>query len=286
MQAELQSLLGRPRPVDRRSFVVTTLSAGFAAAVLPVTAQTISTPSDGLVAGEVKVPVKDGAIPAYRAMPASGERLAVVLVVQEIFGVHEWIKDICRRLARMGYFAIAPELYARQGDPTKFDDTQALIRDIVAKVSDAQVLGDLDAAVEYAKSTGKADVARLGITGFCWGGRIVWMYAGHNPRLRAGVAWYGPVARAYHAGDKTAMDIVPGIRAAMLGLYGGDDPGIPNDTVEKIGAAMKAAGKTADLIIYPDTPHGFLADYRPSYRKGSAEDGWKRLADWFGKYLR
>jgi carboxymethylenebutenolidase len=159
------------------------------------------------------------------------------------------------------------------------------MRDIVGKVSDAQVMGDLDVAVAYAKSTGKADTSKLGITGFCWGGRIVWMYAGHNPNLKAAVAWYGPVARSYHEGDKNATDIVPNIKAAVLGLYGGDDPGIPTDTVQKINESMKAAGKTVEIVVYPNTPHGFLADYRPSYRKEASEDGWKRLTAWFKKYL-
>lgn len=282
---ELKCLFGEPQPVDRRGFIVTSLGAGSALAVLPVSAQTITTSSDGLSVGEVKIPAKGGEIPAYRAMPASGSNFPTILVVQEVFGVHEWIKDVCRRLAKMGYYAIAPELYARQGDPTKISDTQALMRDIVSNVSDAQVMGDLDAAVGYAKSTGKADTAKLGITGFCWGGRIVWMYAGHNPNLKAAVAWYGPVARASYQGDKTAMDIVPNIKAAVLGLYGGDDPGIPTDTVQKINEAMKAAGKTVEIVVYPNTPHGFLADYRPSYRKEPSEDGWKRLTAWFKKYL-
>ena len=245
----------------------------------------IATSTDGLVAGAVSVPTADVSVPAYRAMPASGGPFPTIVVVQEIFGLHEWIRDVCRRLAHAGYFAIAPSLYERQGDATKYTDNQALIRDIVSRVPDAQVMRDLDAAVAYAKGTGLADTAKLGITGFCWGGRIVWMYAGHNPALKGAVAWYGPVSRPYHPGDKTATDIVPGIHAAVLGLYGGDDPGIPNDTTAKIGDAMKAAGKTCEIVVYPDTPHGFLADYRPSYRKDAAEDGWRRLLGWFGRHL-
>ena len=246
----------------------------------------IVTSSEGLVAGAVTIATHDGSISGYRAMPAGGGLYPTVVVVQEIFGLHEWICDICRRLAKAGYYAIAPSLYQRQGDATAYTDTQALIREIVAKVSDAQVMTDLDAAVAHAKASGNADTAKLGITGFCWGGRIVWMYAGHDPALKAGVAWYGPVSRAYHAGDPTAIDVVPSIRAAMLGLYGGDDPGIPNDTTAKIGDAMKSAGKTCDIVVYPDTPHGFLADYRPSYRKAAAEDGWRRMLDWFARRLR
>ena len=278
---ELRSLLGE-RNVDRRTFVVSSLGAGFAFAVLPVSAQTITTSSDGLVAGEVKVPAQGGDMPAYRAMPASGGNFPVILVVQEVFGVHEHIRDVCRRFAKQGYFAIAPELYARQGDPTKYTDIPKLISEVVAKVPDAQVNGDLDAAVAYAKASGKADVSRLGITGFCWGGRIVLMYAAHNPNVKAAVAWYGPIARAYAPGDKSALDVAGQIKGAVLGLYGGADGGIPNDTVEKMFAALKGAGNTKSAyVIYPDTPHAFYADYRPSYRKEAADDGWKRATAWF-----
>ena len=281
VELEVKSLTG-DRKVDRRTFVVSSLSAGFALSVLPVSAQTITTSAEGLVAGEVKVPVNDGDIPAYRAMPATGSNFPVVLVVQEIFGVHEHIKDVCRRIAKAGFFAIAPELYARQGDPSKYTDIPKIVSDIVTKVPDAQVMRDLDACVAFAKATGKADTARLGITGFCWGGRIVHVYAAHNPNVRAAVAWYGPTARAYHAGDKTPLDVAPQIKAAVLGLYGGADGGIPNDTVEKMFAALKAAGNTKSAYtIYPDTPHAFNADYRPSYRKAQAEDAWNKMIAWF-----
>ena len=281
IELEVKSLTG-DRKVDRRTFVVSSLSAGFALSVLPVSAQTITTSTEGLVAGEVKVPVDGGNIPAYRAMPATGSNFPVVLVVQEIFGVHEHIKDVCRRIAKAGFFAIAPELYARQGDPSKYTDIPKIVSDIVTKVPDAQVMRDLDACVAFAKATGKADTARLGITGFCWGGRIVHVYAAHNPNVRAAVAWYGPTARAYHAGDKTPLDVAPQIKAAVLGLYGGADGGIPNDTVEKMFAALKAAGNTKSAYtIYPDTPHAFNADYRPSYRKAQAEDAWNKMIAWF-----
>ena len=281
IKQEMQSLLG-DRKVDRRSFVVSSLGAGFALAVLPVSAQTITTSTEGLVAGEVKVPVAGGDMPAYRAMPATGSDFPVVLVVQEIFGVHEHIKDICRRLAKAGFFAIAPELYARQGDVSKMTDIPKIVSDIVSKVPDAQVMADLDATVAFAKSTGKADTARLGITGFCWGGRIVLMYAAHNPNVRAAVAWYGPTARAYFAGDKTAMDVAPQIKGAVLGLYGGADGGIPNDTVEQMFGKLKASGNAkSEFKIYPDTPHAFNADYRPSYRKEQAQDAWARMLAWF-----
>ena len=281
--AEFNSLLPAQK-FDRRNFLVTSLAAGFALAVQPVSAQTITTDSSGLVAGEIKIPVKDGEIPGYRAMPASGGPFGTVLVVQEIFGVHEHIRDMCRRFAKAGYFAIAPELYARQGDVAKLANTQEIVDNVVKKVSDAQVMGDLDASVAYAKASGKADTSRLGITGFCWGGRTVWMYAAHNPGLKAAVAWYGPLDRSYYPGDKSVLDVVKDLKAPVLGLYGGADQGIPVETVNKMRDALRAAKKPGDLIVYPDTPHGFNADYRGSYRKEAAEDGWKRLRSWFAVY--
>lgn len=281
VELHLDSITGARR-VDRRAFVVTSLGAGFAAAVLPVSAQTITTSSEGLVSGEVKVKVADGEIPAYRAMPATGGNFPVILVVQEIFGVHEHIKDICRRLAKAGFFAIAPELYARQGDPSKVAEVPKIISDIVMKVSDAQVMGDLDACVAYARSTGKTDTARLGITGFCWGGRIVYLYAAHNPNVRAAVAWYGMTAKSFVPGSTNAIDLASKIKAPVLGLYGGADQGIPTETVEAMFGALKAGGNArSEFRIYPDTPHGFNADYRPSYRKVQAEDAWNRMLAWF-----
>ncbi len=268
---------------SRREFVVTSLAAGFAMATQPVSAQTIQTDSTGLEAGEVKIPVADGEIPAYRARPADGKNSPVILVVQEIFGVHEHIKDICRRLAKLGYFAVAPEMYARQGDVSRLTDFQEIFK-IVAKVPDAQVMSDLDATVAWAKTTGKADVAKLGITGFCWGGRIVWLYAAHNHGLKAGVAWYGRlVGQADDLHPKHPVDVAAQIEAPILGLYGGADQGIPIASVDQMRQAIKAAGKTAEIVVYPDTPHAFHADYRPSYRKEAAEDGWKRMLAWFQK---
>ena len=282
---EIDSLLP-PLLVDRRGFVKTALSAGFAAAVTPVAAQTmIVTDAQGLTAGEVKIPAKGGEMPAYRAMPAGKNGLATVLVVQEIFGVHEHIKDMCRRFAKAGFLAVAPELYARQGDPTKYTEIPKLVSEIVAKVPDAQVMDDLDSTAAWAAKNGGA-AGKLGVTGFCWGGRIVWMYAAHNPQIKGAVAWYGPTAKAYSTGDKSPLDVVAQIKAPVLGLYGGADTGIPTDTVEKLRDALKAAGNTkCELVIYPDTPHGFNADYRPSYRKEAAEDGWKRCVAWFGRTL-
>jgi carboxymethylenebutenolidase len=269
---------------SRREFVVTSLAAGFAMAAQPIAATTITTDANGLEAGEVKIPVSDGTVPAYRAMPAEGKDFPVILVVQEIFGVHEHIKDICRRLAKLGYFAVATEMYARQGDVSNLTNFQDILK-IVSKVPDAQVMSDLDATVAWAKSTGKADTARLGITGYCWGGRIVWLFAAHNPNLKAGVAWYGRLSgQADELHPKHPQDLVASISAPVLGLYGAADQGIPVASVDKMRDALKDAGKTAEIVVYPDTPHAFFADYRPSYRKERAEDGWKRLLAWFKKY--
>jgi carboxymethylenebutenolidase len=270
--------------LTRRGFVVTSLATGFALAAQPVSAQTITTDTVGLEAGEVKIPVSDGAVPAYRAMPATGGPFPVILVVQEIFGVHEHIKDICRRLAKLGYFAVATELYARQGDVSKVDNFRDIITKVVSKVPDAQVMSDLDASVAWAKGTGKADVTKLGITGYCWGGRIVWLYSAHSETLKAGVAWYGRLTdEANDLRPKHPIDLAGSIKCPVLGLYGEADQGIPVASVERMRAALKDAGKTAEIIVYPDTPHAFFADYRPSYRKDKAEDGWKRMLEWFKK---
>ncbi|MBS0210146.1 MAG: dienelactone hydrolase family protein [Planctomycetes bacterium] len=283
MHEDLRSLLPK-LDFTRRQFVVTTLATGFALATQPVSAQTITTDTTGLEAGEVKIPVADGEIPAYRAAPAKGEGLPTILVVQEIFGVHEHIKDICRRLAKLGYLAIAPELYARQGDVSKLTDFQEIFK-VVGKVPDTQVMSDLDAAVAWAKKSGRGNTAKLAITGFCWGGRIVWLYSAHNPDLKAGVAWYGRLVprggQATELQPKHPTDLAAELKAPVLGLYGGADEGIPQDTVEKMRAAIKAANKPSEIHVYPNTPHAFYADYRPSYRKEAADDGWKRMLEWF-----
>lgn len=288
MQEELMSLFPAVPEVTRRKFVVTSLSAGFALAVQPIQAQTtITTDAVGLTAGEVKIPVKDGEIPAYRAMPAKGKNFPVVLVVQEIFGVHEHIKDICRRFAKVGYLAVAPEMYARQGDVSKLTNINDIIP-IVGKVPDEQVMSDLDAAVAWAKKN-NGNTSKLAVTGFCWGGRIVWLYAAHNPNLKAGVAWYGRLAppppdRANPLQPKHPLELVKDLKAPVLGLYGGADQGIPNDTVEQMQKALKELKKPSEIKLYPDTPHGFHADYRPSYRKEQAQDGWNLLLAWFKKH--
>ena len=283
MQEELRSLLDAG-DFSRREFVVSTLAAGYALAAQPVSAQTITTDANGLTASEVKIPAAGGEMPAYRAMPAKGKSLPVVLVVQEIFGVHEHIKDICRRFAKLGYLAIAPELYARQGDVSKIADAREIMA-VVAKVPDAQVMSDLDAAADWASKSGNGDVSKLGITGFCWGGRQVWLYAAHNPKVKAGVAWYGRLAgQPDELHPKYPVDIAAALKAPVLGLYGAQDQGIPLDTVEQMRAALKKGSSKSEIVVYPDAGHAFYADYRPSYRQQAAEDGWKRLRDWFKKY--
>jgi carboxymethylenebutenolidase len=238
-----------------------------------------------LTAGEVKVPTSDGSFPAYRAMPSRGRSFPVVVVVQEIFGVHEHIKDVCRRFAKMGYLAAAPELYARQGDVSKLSEISDIVTTVVSKVPDAQVMADLDATVAWAKSSGNGNIEKLGVTGFCWGGRIVWLYAAHSPQVKAGVAWYGRlVGKPSDLQPKHPLDVAASLKVPVLGLYGGDDQGIPLETVQQMRTALKAAGGPSEIVIYPNTPHGFHADYRASYRKEQAEDGWKRLQAWFKQY--
>lgn len=277
--------LNPPLALTRRGFVKTSLGAGFAASVLPVCAQTvITTDTQGLTAGEVKIPVKDGEMVAYRAMPAGKSGLATVLVIHELWGVHEYIRDVCRRIAKLGYLAIAPELFARQGDPSKPADTATLMKEIVSKVGDVQVMADLDATTAWATKNGGG--GKLGIVGFCWGGRVVWMYAAHNPNIAAGVSFYGFPARAMVAGDKSPLEIATQIKAPVLALYGATDAGIPVEVAEKMRDALKAGGNAQSVtVIYPDTPHAFHADYRPGYRKAAADDSWARLTAWFKQYL-
>jgi carboxymethylenebutenolidase len=269
---------------SRRGFVIASLGTGFALAVQPVSAETITTDSNGLVAGEVSIPVADGHIPAYRAMPATGGPFPTVIVIQEIFGVHEHIKDLCRRLAKVGYFAAAPALYARQGDTSTMSDIPAILK-VVATVPDAEVTSDLDATLAWAKGQKAADTTRIGVTGFCWGGRQTWLYAVHNPHLKAAVAWYGPVAGTPDAlHPKTVLDAAKDLKVPMLGLYGAADQGIAVADVEKLRAELVQLKKPIEIVIYPDTPHGFNADYRPSYRPAAAKDGWARMLAWFKEH--
>ncbi|HZT55991.1 MAG TPA: dienelactone hydrolase family protein [Burkholderiaceae bacterium] len=277
------------RPADapdlsRRDFVRTAVGTGFAAAVLPVGAQTIKTDSSGLTAGEVTIPVGDFKMPAYRAAPAGKRRLPVVLVVSEIFGVHEHIADVARRFAKLGYLAIAPELFVRQGDAQSYGEIGKLLSEVVGKVPDAQVMGDLDAAVAWAGANG-GDTSRLGITGFCWGGRITWLYAVHSPSVKAAVAWYGQlIGPPTELKPTNPIDLVGKLNAPVLGLYGAEDQGIPLAAVDQMKAALatgNAAAKASRFVVYPGAPHAFHADYRPSYQKDAAEDGWRRCVAWF-----
>ncbi len=270
---------------DRRSFVRTAVGTGFAAAVLPVLAQSVvKTPGTGLLVGEVSIPVGDFKMPAYRAAPANRPQAPVVLVISEIFGVHEYIADVARRFAQAGYCAIAPELFVRQGDAKAYGEIGKLIAEVISKVPDSQVMGDLDATLAWAKAQG-FDTGKAGITGFCWGGRITWMYSAHNPGIRAGVAWYGRLVGQPNPNTPThPVDVVGRLAGPVLGLYGEKDTGIPLDSVEQMKAALakgSAAAQKSQFVIYPDAPHAFHADYRPSYRKEAAEDGWQRALDWF-----
>ena len=273
------------RDFSRRDFVRTSVGTGFAAAVLPVMSQTvIKNDSAGLLVGEVSIPVGDFKLPAYRAAPLGKANAPVVLVISEIFGVHEHIADVARRLAKQGYFAVAPELFVRQGDAGAYGEIAKLLSEVVNKVPDTQVMTDLDATTAWAKGQG-ADVSRLGITGFCWGGRITWLYAAHNPAVKAGVAWYGRLQGAVSAlNPAQPIDRVGQLNGPVLGLYGGKDSGIPVESVNAMKIALaggSAAAKASQFVVYPDAPHAFHADYRPSYRKDAADDGWQRCLAWF-----
>ncbi|MDC6168175.1 MULTISPECIES: dienelactone hydrolase family protein [unclassified Roseateles] len=272
------------RDFNRRDFVHTAVGSGFAAAVLPVMAQTvIKTDSQGLEVGEVMITAGDFKLPAYRAQPAGAKNPPVILVISEIFGVHEHIADVARRFAKQGYLAIAPELFVRQGDAGSYGETAKLIAEVINQVPDAQVMADLDATVAWAKAQG-GDTSRLAITGFCWGGRITWLYTAHNPGVKAGVAWYGRlVGQSVPLQPRFPIDVTGQLHAPVLGLYGGQDAGIPLDTVDKMKSALaqgSAAAKRSEFHLYAEAPHAFHADYRPSYRKEAAEDGWKRCLRW------
>ena len=290
-QALLDQRGGGVAPSRRRALTLG-LGMGYAAATLPVMAQTaIKTPADGLSVGEVSIDVAGFKMPAFRAQPAGKTGLPVVLVLSEIFGVHEYIADTAVRLARAGYLAIAPELFVRQGDAQSYGELAKLMSEVIAKVPDAQVMADLDAAVAWAAANG-GDTGKLAVTGFCWGGRQTWLYAAHQPKVKAGVAWYGRLV-----GDSTALtprhplDVAAQLKAPVLGLYGGADTGIALDTVERMKAALAAAGAqgnaaagASQFVVYPDAPHAFHADYRPSFRKDAAEDGWKRALAWLRQH--
>jgi carboxymethylenebutenolidase len=274
-----------PPDLSRRIFVAGSIAAGFAMAVQPVSAQTITTDTTGLTAGNVEVPVPDGRIPAYRAMPASGTKFPVVLVISEIFGVHEHIQDVSRRLAKQGYCAVAPLLYGKYGDVTKMSDNQTIVREVISKVSTDEVNRYLDATLDWAGKQSKGDTSRAAITGFCWGGRVTWMYAAHNPKLKAGAAWYGRLVDSSSPSDpKNPVDIAPTLTVPVLGLYGEADQGIPLSSVERMREALGKGKSRSEIVVYPQAPHAFHADYRPSYRKEPAEDGWRRMLAWFKQH--
>lgn len=266
----------------RREFLIA--SAGYALAVSPVTALAITTPTDGLTEGDVSIPTGAEKMPGYWAMPKGNGSLPVVLVIQEVFGLHTYIRDVCRRLAKGGYCAVAPSLYFRQGDATKIADIQALLKEIVSKVSQRQVLSDLDATMAWLGKQKDADTKRAAITGFCWGGSVVWLYSAHNPKVKAGVAWYGKLT-----GERTdnvpkfPLDIAKDLKVPVLGLYGEKDNGIPLEQVDKMKTLLKAGKSGSEIVVYPGAQHGFHADYRPSYHEESAKDGWSRMLAWFRK---
>jgi carboxymethylenebutenolidase len=284
LMSDIEGMTNTVPPLSRRGFMTVTAAAtaGYTLAAGPVRADVIHTDTDGLTAGDVKIKVADGEMPAYFAKPANAKNPPVVIVAMEIFGLHEYIKDVVRRVAKLGALAVAPDYYFRKGDLAKITDMKELMPLVNAK-TDAELLSDLDATVAWASTQG--NTTRLGIMGFCRGGRTVWQYAAHNSNLNAGVAFYGPVADPPNpAMPKNATMQAADMKAPVLGLYGEADTGISVDSVKAMEAALKAAGKTAEFHIYPGAPHGFHADYRPSYRKDAADDAWMRLEAWFKKY--
>ncbi len=271
---------------SRRGFVMTSLASGFAVASNPVLAQAIVTDSKGLQAGEVSLTVTGGKIPAYRAVPAAPGKYPVMLVVQEIFGVHEHIKDMCRRYAKMGYYAIAPELFARQGDVSKMTDIQTILSQVVSKVPDAQVCADLDAALAFAGASRKGDVGRASLVGYCWGGRTAWVYARHNPKLKAAVAYYGLLEglKAPDLRPQDPIDFGDSLKVPVLGLYSGIDAFVKQETIAKMRGLINKSGSGSEIVVFPNVDHGFNADYRPSYDKAAATYAQKLATDWFKKH--
>lgn len=267
--------------VSRRGFLLTSLAGGFAVASEPLFAQAIKTDTQGITAGEVKVPVKDGQIPAYRAMPAKGGNFPVILVIQEIFGVHEYIQDICRRLAKQGYYAIAPALFSREADVSNMS-LDAILKEVVPVVPDAQVMSDIDSTVAFAKASGKANTARLGIVGYCWGGRTVWLYANHNVNVKAGVAYYGLLA-GLKGPNKPAdpVDVAANLKVPVLGLYAGEDSFVPDEVVDQMRNELGKSSSGSEIVVFPAVNHGFHADYRPTYDRRAATYAWKLTLDWF-----
>jgi len=283
-----EALVGSAAGLQRRGVLRAALGSGFAAAALPVMAQTVvKTPADGLEAGEVTIPVGDFKMPAYRAVPQGLRGAPVILVISEIFGVHEYIADVCRRFAKLGYCAIAPELFIRQGDASAYGEIAKLVAEVISKVPDEQVMTDLDATVAWAETQGH-NSSKLAITGFCWGGRITWLYAARQPKLKAAVAWYGRLEGASSPlTPKHPLELVGALKAPVLGLYGEKDTGIPLDSVAKMKTALtqgSAAAKASEFVIYANAPHAFHADYRPSYQAEAAQQGWARCVAWLREH--
>lgn len=286
LEQDIQGMLPA-KDFDRRDFIWSALGASAALALsAPASAQQITTDATGIDVSDVSIPAGGGvSLRGYRAAPAGSGPFPVVLVAAEIFGLNHYIRDVCRRLAKAGYYAIVPDLYTRKADLTKIA-TIAEIMPIVNSKHDTELIADYDATVEFARGSGKADVAKMAITGFCRGGRTTLVYASANPRLKAAVAWYGPVAgQANEFTPRSPMDRVAEIKVPVLGLYGAKDAGIPADAVQKFFAALKAAGTPAEFVMYPDAGHGFHADFRAdNYRKADAEDAWGKMLAWFKKY--
>ena len=274
-----------PTTFNRRNFLVTALASGFALAASPVMAQAIKTDTKGIVAGEVSIPVADGKIPGYRAMPAKGSNFPAIVVVQEIFGLHEHIQDICRRLAKLGYYAISAELFARQGDASKMPDFQTIIQKIISILPDAEVMSDIDATVAFAKASKHANTDRLGLVGFCWGGRTTWLYSAHNPKVKAAVSYYGLID-GMKSDIKPAdpIDIGATLKVPVLGLYAALDTYITQDKVSAMEKAVQKSGSGSQIVVFPEVDHGFNADYRPTYNAVTAAYGWNLTLDWFKKH--
>ena len=283
----MESLLP-PVKFNRRGFMASSASmAGFALAAGPVNAQSvITTPAEGLDAAEIKVPVAGGSMPGYMAAPTKPGKYATVIVVPEIFGMHRYQQDICRRLAKLGYAAVTYDPFFRKGDLSKITD----IKEVLAaanSLDDATMLADMDAVVAMAEKNPKVNGKKIGVTGMCRGGRTVWMYTAHSKKVKAGVAWYGGLNPSPPAMPKTPHDVAGALNAPVLGLYAGADGGIPVDQVARLQEVLKKGNKNSQasaFILYPNMPHGFHADYRPTYRKEAAEDGWKQMLAWFKQY--
>lgn len=267
--------------INRRNFVLKTVVAtGFALAVLPIANSVIITDTDGIEASEVKIPVGKIKIPAYQAMPKGNGPFPILIICHEIFGVHEHIRDLCRRFAKLGFFAIAPNFYFRQGDVTKIKEIPEIISKVVSKVTEKQVNDDLDATVKYVSSIKRADISKLNITGFCWGGRTTWLYAAHNSKIKSAIAWYGPLVKTVRNQLEAPVDIASALKVPVLGLYGGKDTHITKDHVMQMEKYLERGKSGSKIIVYPDAEHGFFADYRPSYSKIAAEDALKQMLNW------